>query len=170
MPNNEHSEPRLVVHHVDGAYVLGTFGNCLLSVWRTEFALPAAMHWAHTLNDLRASLPGTPLGGLSYMETTCRLPAEAAAADTFAEALRRHSPVLKGIAVVYERDGFWGAGARSQLTAVFNESKAVIPYLMFVALEPAAAWLLEALNQPAQDRIQLMQCIEQLRGAQDIRR
>jgi hypothetical protein len=165
MSHGEHYEPHLVVRHADSAYVLGTFGNCLLSVWRSEFAPPAAMHWAHALNDLRASLRGTSLGGLSYLETTCRLPAEPAATDIFTDALRRHGDVLKGVAVVYERDGFWGAGARSQITAVFNESKALIPYFMFGALEPAAAWLLEAMHQPAQARIQLMQCIEQLRAA-----
>lgn len=139
------AELGLVIHHADQDYALGTFEHYLLAVWRTEISLPSAAHWGRVLQELRSALPGTALGVLSVMEDTCRVPVATAATDTFADVLRRTGDALKGIAVVYGREGFWGAGARSQMTTVLTESKAEVPYSMFAALEPAAAWLVDML-------------------------
>lgn len=160
------SEPQLVIRHSDGDYAIGTFAHYLLTVWKTEVSLRNTIHWAQVFNDLRSALPGARLGSLSYLETTCRLPVPPEAGQTFVDALRRHGEALKGAAVVYNREGFWGAGVRSQMTSIVGESKAEIPYLMTLTVEPAITWLLEALADSAEGRAAaLLRSLETLRVA-----
>jgi hypothetical protein len=166
-PSDASSEPRLVIRHSDDDYSIGTFANYLLTVWRTEISLRTTMHWSQAFNELRSALPGARLGTLSYLEPTCRLPVPPEAAQTFVDVLRRHGEALKGAAVVYNREGFWGAGMRSQMTSVVSESKAEVPYLMTLTLEPAVTWLLEVLADGAEGRAAaLLRCVETLRVAQ----
>lgn len=164
--SNASSEEQLVVRHADHDYALGTFGHYLLAVWRTEVSPQATMHWSHVFNELRGSLPGARFGTLSCLEPSCRVPVAPEATQSFVDMLRRHGDVLKGAAVVYNREGFWGAGIRSQMTSVIAESRAEIPYFLALTVESAATWLVEMLGDPAQGRAAaLLRNVEALRSA-----
>jgi hypothetical protein len=160
------SEEQLVVRHADRDYALGTFGHYLLAVWRTEVSPQATMHWSHVFNELRASLPGARFATLTYMEPSCRVPVAPETSQGFVDFLRRHGDVIKGAAVVYNREGFWGAGIRSQMTSVITESKAEVPYFLALTVESGAAWLLDMLGDSAQGRAAaLLRSMEALRNA-----
>lgn len=160
------SEPRLAVRHADAEFALATFENYLLADWRAEITLAAIAHWGRVLQELRGALPGRPLGLLSFLEASCQLPVATLSTDAFSDVLRRHAEAVKGIAVIYPREGFWGAGARSQMTAVMTENKTEIPYVMFPTLEPGAAWLVEAIGDVTQGRASMLQRhVELLRAA-----
>lgn len=160
------SEEQLAVRHADRDYAIGTFGNYLLAVWRTEVSPQATMHWSHVFNELRGSLPGARFGTLSYLEPTCRVPVAPEATQSFVDMLRRNGDVLKGAAVVYSREGFWGAGIRSQMTSVITESKAEIPYFLALTIESGVTWLMEVLGDSAQGKAAALQRnLEALRNA-----
>ncbi len=153
---------RLIVSHSDDDYAIGSIHHYLITVWRTQFSLNSAVHWGRVLIELRAAQPQGRLGTLSYVEPACVFPVPPAVAQTFVDLLRRHADLAA--AVVYGREGFWGAGLRSQVTSVINESKAEVPHLVAANVAPAAAWLVEKLADAAPDRAAtLVKAVEQLR-------
>jgi hypothetical protein len=100
------------------------------------------------------------------MEPSCRVPVAPETSQGFVDFLRRHGDVIKGAAVVYNREGFWGAGIRSQMTSVITESKAEVPYFLALTVESGAAWLLDMLGDSAQGRAAaLLRSMEALRNA-----
>jgi hypothetical protein len=160
------AEGSLAIVHSDSDYAIGKLDRYLISVWRSEITLRAAVHWGRLMSELRAACPGVRLASLAYIEQSCQFPIAPPMTQSFVEILKRYADVLGATAVVYNREGFWGAGVRSQVTSAVNESKAELPYFVAVAVEPAAAWLVQALSDSAPERVALLgRSMEQLRAA-----
>ena len=146
---------------------LGSFGNCLVTVWSGE----AVRATIDAINDCSAKLLTRWPDGITLLvviEQGCPMPNSEQRRDLDQYYVNMGSH-LRAVAQVVEGGNVWAVMARSVFTAVRLVQKTAYPMKVFASAAEGAEWLADHVTTgegagPGQVRAGLLNCVGMLRG------